>query len=556
MTGPFFGPYGAFPALSAGASMRHTIAMTHKKLALSILAASVAFPGLSFSQSARQAELLERYGASAAELNGAAVAKASPIPDPQAQPVAVPQEFSGAEPISYSGTAVTLWYALGAQITDNAPWSNTPAFEEISDRVMRASRSQAYPSRRAGQPSLFTEPGFVREYEQATGARFTDNNSARFLINGPASFEVKDALIRSAKKSLLISSWAFYDDTTGYQAAQMLIAKKREGLDVKVMVDKKVLVGHGKRVVEMMKKAGVEVLAVKEDRANDIWHVKVMIADDQYAVAGGQNFGDVYSHKAGTILWRDTDVVYSGPAVLESKKLLAAEWNKYAAKNKLTPIAARNTAGLPYEGGSARIAVVMQNPPQSSPILVSIIKAMYAATKRINIENAYFVSLPVVTQAVLDARARGVEVNILTNSKESIDPEGVVIVEAMYKCLIPLAQAGANIYLYNGWRSPGDTLHSKFMTVDGEFADIGSYNLHPRGERYDTEVNVNILDRASVAQLDAAFNEDLKKSRKVRSAADLDGKPTAMGTIANNFFYAQLEASPQAAQGLLPADAE
>jgi len=299
-------------------------------------------------------------------------------------------------------------------------------------------------------------------------------------------------------------------------------------------------VGHGKKVVEMMKKAGIEVLEVQESRANDIWHVKVLIADDQYAVAGGQNFGDVYSHKGGSILWRDTDVVFSGPAVLDAKRLLAGEWNRYASKNGFKSIDARNTAGLPYEGGSARVAVVMQNPPQSSPILVSIIKAMYAATKNINIENAYFVSLPVVTQAVLDARARGVEVNILTNSKESIDPEGVVIVEAMYKCLIPLAQAGANIHLYNGWRSPGDTLHSKFMTVDGEFADIGSYNLHPRGERYDTEVNVNILDRGAVAQLDAAFAKDVKNSRRVKSAADLGGKPSFMGNVANNYFYAQL----------------
>ncbi len=521
--------------------------MTNKKLALSILVSCVMLPGFSSAQNAsRQADILESYGASASALgvnmNGL---KASPVLEANIKPVAVPQEFAGAEPVSYSGIAVTLWYALGAQITDNVPWTNTPDFKAVSDRVMKASKSQAFPARKAGQPSLFTDPDFIREYEQATNGRFSSGNSARFLINGPASFEVKDALIRSAKKSLLISSWAFYDDTTGYQAAQMLIAKKREGVDVKIMLDKKVLVGHGKKVVNLMKEAGIEVLAHTEsDRANDIWHVKVMIADDQYAVAGGMNFGDVYSHKGGTILWRDTDVMYSGPAVLEARKLLVDVWNAKAKKNGFKTIDARTT-GMPFEGGSARVATVMQNPPWDSNILVSIIKAMYAATKNINIENAYFVSLPVVTQAVLDARARGVEVNILTNSKESIDPEGVVIVEAIYKCLIPLAEAGANIYLYNGWRSPGDTLHSKFMTVDGEFADIGSYNLHPRGERYDTEVNVNILDRGSVAQLDAAFAKDIKNARKVNSASDLGGKPSFLSNVANDYFYAQLSQQPK-----------
>ncbi|OGR53222.1 MAG: hypothetical protein A2049_06095 [Elusimicrobia bacterium GWA2_62_23] len=512
--------------------------MTNKKLALAILVSCAVLPGFSAAQYSGTA--LESLGAEAAalgiDLNSV---KASPIPDPKAVKPAVPQEFAGAEPVSYSGTAVTVWYALGAQINDNVPWTNTPTFEAISDRVMKLAKSAAYPARKAGQPSLFSDEGFIREYEQATNGRFYSGNSARFLINGPASFEVKDALIRSAKKSLLISSWAFYDDTTGYQAAQMLIAKKKEGVDVKIILDKKILAGHGKKVVKMMKDAGIEILAHTEDRANDIWHVKVMIADDQYAVAGGMNFGDVYSHKGGTILWRDTDVVYSGPAVLSARKLLVDVWNAKAAKEGLRTIGAPVT-GMSFEGGSARVATVMQNPPNDSNILVSIIKAMYAATTRINIENAYFVSLPVVTQAVLDARARGVEVNILTNSKESIDPEGLVIVDGMYKCLIPLAEAGANIYLYNGFRSPGDTVHSKFMTVDGLFADIGSYNLHPRGERYDTEVNVNVLDRGAVAQLDAAFANDIKNARKVKSSADLGQKPGWLSSVVSQYFYAQL----------------
>ena len=63
-------------------------------------------------------------------------------------------------------------------------------------------------------------------------------------------------------------------------------------------------------------------------------------------------------------------------------------------------------------------------------------------------------------------------------------------------------------------------------------------------------VNVNILDRGAVAQLDAAFAKDVKNSRRVKSAADLGGKPSFMGNVANNYFYAQLEAAPAAAEGL------
>lgn len=462
----------------------------------------------------------------------------APVPTPEqpGQP-RLPPGFSLPEPISYWGTAVTVWYALGAQISDNAPWSKTPTFEQISERVAKASISSAFPARKAGQPSLFTDAGFVKELEQVTGSAFVDGNSVRFLIDGGEAFRVKDDLIKNAKKSLLISSWAFYDDITGYETARMLIDKKKQGLEIKIMVDRKVISGHGKKVIKMMENAGIEVLRYQEaGRSNDYWHVKIIIADDKHAVVGGMNFGDVYSHKdPNNVKWRDTDALYSGPAALATRELFAGLWNEKAGEAGLRTIASRPAQSPAFDGGSARVAVVLQNPPQDSPILISIIKAMYGATRNINIENAYFVALPVVSKAVLDARARGVEVNILTNSKESIDPEGKVIVDAVYKCLVPLTYSGANIYLYNG-----DTLHSKFMTVDGIFADIGSYNLHPRGERYDTEVNINIMDPVSVAQLDQAFHKDLAGSRLVKSAAELGEKPGWLSTVVSEYFYAQL----------------
>ncbi len=529
------------------------MSMTNKKLALSFIVSCVMLPQFSGAQTAyngaaRNTKIEEFSGkisrtSQALGLSGYEIepAAAPAVPEP-APEKAAPQDFSGPEPVSYAGTAVTLWHALGTQIADLGwiPGTGAPSFEAISERVIKASKSAAFPARRAGQPSLFTDPGFIAEFEQATGAAFSSGNYARFLIDGEASFAAKDDLIKNAKKSLLVSSWAFYDDTTGYEAARMLIAKKNEGVSVQVMIDDTVSASHGKKVVKLMQDAGLEVLRHTDlDRSGDIWHVKVLIADDKYAVAGGMNFGDVYSHKAGTIKWRDTDVMFSGPAVIEAKKLLGAEWNTQVSARNLgyKSVNVRGPQNAEFEAGSARVAVVLQNPPKTSPILVSIIKAMYGATKRINIENAYFVAIPAVTQAVLEARARGIEINLLTNSKESIDAEGKPIVDAMAKCLIPLLQSGVNIYLKQGTMQ---TLHSKFMTVDGEFADIGSYNLHPRGERIDTEVNVNVLDRSAVYQLDMAFLLDLSAAKKITSPKELETKPGLVSQIMSQFFYAQL----------------
>ena len=468
--------------------------------------------------------------------------EALPIPALPAAPVQLPAGMQLPEPSSNSGTAVIIWYAIGAQIRDlGLPFTNSaPSFEEISKRVDALARKTTFRSRRQGQPSLFTEAGFIAEFEAATGVRFKDGNSARFLIDGEESFKVKDGLIKNAKKSLLVSTWAFYDDITGYQTSQMLIEKKKQGVDVKVILDNKVVYSHGSKVVKMMEDAGIEVIRYADsERSGDYWHVKMLIADDKYAVVGGMNFGDVYSHKnPDDFKWRDTDVVYSGPAVLESRRIFSRVWNDKV-----------KAAGFPFktldpgsdnrdmESGPARISIMLQDPPKTSPILVSIIKAMYGASRVINIENAYVVAIPVFTQAVLDARARGVEVNILTNSKSSIDAEGKSIVDAMAKCLIPFVQAGANVYLKNGKE---DTLHSKFMTVDGLYISIGSYNIHPRSERSDTELNLNILDKDAAAQLDDAFLRDISIAHKVNSVKELSEKPGLVSQLMSHFFYAQL----------------
>ena len=89
-------------------------------------------------------------------------------------------------------------------------------------------------------------------------------------------------------------------------------------------------------------------------------------------------------------------------------------------------------------------------------------------------------------------------------------------------------------------RGEGDTLHSKFMTVDGLYTSIGSYNIHPRGERSDTEVNVNILDADATARLDETFMRDISIANKMNSAKELEQKPGFVSQMMSQFFYAQL----------------
>jgi len=439
----------------------------------------------------------------------------------------------------YTGYVGTLYRMLKAKLDDSG---SVASFEEVSRSVIAAVKVSRYQPRGPGQGSLLENRGFLAEMEGLSRAAFLDGNSSDFLINGEISFAVKDSLIKNARKSIYIGSYSFHDDVTGFETARMLAAKRREGVEVKVILDRKVIHTAGARAVKIMEEAGVEVLRyMDKKRKGDYWHMKMLMVDDQYAIVGGMNYSDHYSHKnPDGPKWRDTDVLYTGPAAAETRRIFADIWNSEVEKGglKLTPIAEVSGIGAP--AGSARVAVIFQDPPVNDPaILLNIVKAIYGATERVNIENPYYVAVPAITRAILEARARGVEVNILTNSKASIDAEAKPMADIIIKGLLPLVPAGVNVYL-----KKGETLHSKFMTVDGVYCSIGSYNFHPRSERYDTELNVSILDKASVAKLDAAFAADLAAAEHIRTMADLGYEPGWLSKIVGKYFYSELSARP------------
>ncbi len=346
---------------------------------------------------------------------------------------------------------------------------------------------------------------------------FSAGNRIEPLIDGEASFPKRAELMRAAKKSIFLTTWAFYDDETGHHTADILKAKKKEGLDVRLMIDKDTAGLYDKGILAEIAAAGIPVLRYQpQGKEYYEFHSKILIVDGKYAVLGGMNIGNEYSHMAGEERWRDTDVLVQGPALKDAMRFFAEAWNAQAAVDGL----ALRADAADYDGtpaGSSEASIVWNNPGQEPYILLSMLRAVYGAERRINIENAIIVLMPSMKQALLDARARGVEVNILSNSLETI---GDKIMSAMILGSFPeLVKAGAHIYLKEGGLP--NRLHSKFMTVDGSYGTIGSFNLQPRSIRYVREIAVNFSDRGAVSALDSAFARDIAAAKKVNKVKDL-----------------------------------
>lgn len=390
-------------------------------------------------------------------------------------------------------------------------------------------RRTATPLPTAPPPSGFRSPAFEARLDAETKSRAVAGNTVKMLYDGVQSFAEREKMIGEAKHSVCFQTFIFNSDETGWKLARQLAEKAKSGVEVRVIYD---AVGSGRadpKMFQMMKDAGVDVRAYGEKwkvwDLNDRWHEKNLIVDGKAAVLGGMNIADEYAlggsgkmvlsrgggkEGKGTDAWRDADIKLEGPAVRDSMNAFLRNWNEVgkpiseAAKAKLYP-------PLAAAEGGPQVRVVQHNPEVKG--LENAANKLYtrsidAAQKSITIENAYFLPPPEVRKALIAAAKRGVEVKVMTNSREANDM-GFVSDAARY-FYDDLLKAGVKIY-----EKHGGTLHSKTATFDGEFSIVGSVNLNGRSKNTDAEIALAVTDPTTAKSLEERFVGGLKETKQI-----------------------------------------
>ncbi|MBL7713880.1 MAG: phosphatidylserine/phosphatidylglycerophosphate/cardiolipin synthase family protein [Bdellovibrionales bacterium] len=416
------------------------------------------------------------------------------------------------------------------------------SWEEVSNEQLAAARKTKVPAAGPGNPSAFYNSKFISELEKVSESRFTGAEAAKPLIDGPESFPLREKLIRNAKTSIHIMSWAIEDDVTGWKFANLLIQKAKD-IDVKIMVDHKTAqMDPYKKMVEYLEKNGVQTIRWKDPKFPYYGlHRKIMIVDGEEVIGGGMNFGDVYSHLGPekTAKWRDTDAYFQGDIAKEAAYLFATQWNKNVNRNQLSFPKLKVPNKPDYSripAGNVKVMLVDQEPsPQTiDPVMRAVLKGIEGATTSVDIENAYFISTPAIKDAILAAAKRGVKIRLFTNSGESVD---VPIISApILKSLPDLIAAGVEVHV-----KTGPTLHSKYLVIDGFASYVMSYNFHPQSVRTQCENAFIVLDARFASDLTAAYENGIRnQGRRVLSATDIPVKDSPINFLINRYFFDQL----------------
>jgi cardiolipin synthase len=372
------------------------------------------------------------------------------------------------------------------------------------------------------RPVAFTgtlaDPDFRHSLAQQLREEFLPGNRVEPLLNGDQILPAMIAAIRSATNSVNLESYIWRSGRMSDDFIEALVERARAGVEVRCIADGLGTLSLKDEDLNRLRAAGVRFHRYNKPRffrlhrVNFRDHRKLMIVDGRVGFTGGACIGDAWLGNAETKdLWRDTHFRVEGPSVAQIQAIFATNWLKTDGEMlsgkrfypRLEPhgeMLAQNFASGRQEGDGARLVYL---------------SAINAARKRLRLEHSYFVPDEPALQALLEARARGVEIDLITPG--NIDAN---VVRNASRALWPeLLRAGVRIYEYY----PA-MLHCKILIADDLFVTCGSVNFDERSFDINDESNINVLDAAFAARMVADFERDKAQSKRIK-LSDLKKTP-------------------------------
>jgi cardiolipin synthase len=355
------------------------------------------------------------------------------------------------------------------------------------------------------------DPQFLRELGVMLGPAIVDGNQVQNLENGARIFPTMLAAIRGAQHTITFESYIYWSGAVGRQFAEALEERARAGVNVHVLIDWAGSQQLEDALVQEMKAAGVEVRFYHPlrwynlARMNNRTHRKLLVVDGRIGFTGGVGIADPWDGDAGDAEhWRDSHYRLEGPAVAQMQAAFMDNWIKSTGKVLQGP----EYYPALQPAGTALAQVFTSSPSGGGDSMqLMYLLSVTAAERSIDLSAAYFVPDKLTRRALRQALARGVKLRIIVPGANT-DVE--LARRASRAAWGELLQSGAEIYEYQ----PA-MFHCKMMLVDGRLASVGSTNFDNRSFRLNDEANLNVYDEAFVRELEAVFEADLKRSRRI-----------------------------------------
>lgn len=418
----------------------------------------------------------------------------------------------------------------------------------------------------------------------------TEISGASLINDGAEAFLARAAFAKMATKTIEVQTYIYNNDHTSRILFQELLEAGNRGVKVRILVDDNGLDSDLSDIMVLDLHENIEVKVFNTfkyrsrmlkytqflfdfNRLNSRMHNKLFIIDDVVVIVGGRNIAENYfdSHKETN--FTDTDVVFLGKMAREARESFYEYWNyhlsipadffpKRQEEKKLIALREEfislqqkdlkkakdyenviNYIIKMYKDKRADFywgkgAIIADSPSKvnisqdekfvKKGSLVKAIDELFSNTKKnVYISSAYLVPSKNGVKMFVDAKNRGIDINIVTNSLSSTD--SAVVYAAWEGYRKELLENNINVYEFMNNRSKDKkkgkgrkkkissfaSLHSKTMVFDEKLSWVGSFNLDPRSALLNTEIVAVFENEEFAKKLINMVEKDIKSSWKL-----------------------------------------
>ena len=356
---------------------------------------------------------------------------------------------------------------------------------------------------------LLTSPVALRDL----AVRFPESraSSVEVLVEGRSFYPPMLSDIRSASASVHVNQFGFRPGEVGEQFADALVEKLRDGIPVRLVVDRQGSDPEGGARVfyERLTQAGAEVCVVRATKPRaphgvlgtggglrwnlgalgHIDHRKVVVVDGRIGWVGGAGIEDHFADGR----FHDLFLRVTGPVVEHLQLVFLGGFRWLGGE---VPVSTLDEL-LPADGMDAQIpATVLHNAPgRFRPITTAIGGLLDGAAETLDVVNPYVTDRGMIRRIEQAAR-RGVRVRLFVPANAN----NWACAAAQQHHHAALLDAGVRILEYP------TMLHAKAFVRDGEELLAGTCNLEAWSLRRFFEIDLLVESRAVAAEFDERFS--------------------------------------------------
>ena len=335
-------------------------------------------------------------------------------------------------------------------------------------------------------------------------------NRMEAFTNGYSMIQAMLRELEKATHHIHIEFYIFEDDAIGRLVRDTLIAKVRQGVEVRVIYDDVGCWHVPRRFFEEMRSEGIEVRSFLKvlfplftSKVNYRNHRKIVVIDGVVGFVGGMNLAERYMHGVPWGTWRDTHVLLEGKAVHGLQTAFLLDW--YFVDRTLL------TASIYFPKidsyGDSLVQVVTSDPIGPwKEIMQGLTLAISSARKYFYIQTPYFLPTEQILSAMQIAALSGVDVRLMLPERA----DNRFTHWGSHSYLADVLRAGVKVYFYKK-----GFLHSKLMISDDMLSSIGSTNVDFRSFEHNFEVNAFIYGTETALQMKEIFMEDQRECTQI-----------------------------------------